>query len=43
MSVTNQHSKELKYKTTLSRQMIETFLPENLSIQFNSMFNHYTQ
>ena len=25
MSVTNQHSKELKYKPTLSWQMIETF------------------
>ena len=25
MSMTNQHSKELKYKPTLSWQMIETF------------------
>ena len=43
MSVTNQHSKELNYKPTLSWQMIQKFLPENLSNYFNSMFNHCTQ
>ena len=35
MSVTNQHSKELKYKPTLSWQMIETFgLNISLTISF---------